>query len=106
MQWIFSSFLLFLFSFFSPISFSDQDLISVFPLDHYDQVVADWIKPNDPNYDKPLLSGTMQQQHWQTFNKHYFGTLSPWNSDYINKILHQTAPDDLKTIENIQNDVW
>jgi cell wall-associated NlpC family hydrolase len=104
-----SAVLMLLISFASLASFSifaDPELISVFPLDRYDQTVSNWIKSNDPNYDKSLLTADMQQQHWQTFNKHYFGSLSPWNSDYINKILHQTAPDDLKSIEQTIIDTY
>ncbi len=76
-----------------------EDLISIFPLDKYDQRIASWIKPTDDNYDKPVLTAEIQQQHQNKFYNHYFGTSSPWNGEYINKILRQKSPDDLKSIE-------
>ena len=33
-----------------------EDLISVFPLDNYDQNINHWIKPSDPDYDTRLLT--------------------------------------------------
>lgn len=84
--------------FFSSVVYGD-DLISVFPLDKYTQTVADWIKPTDANYDKPLLTTDRQQEHLSILMQHYFGNLSPWNADYVNQILHQAPPNDLKTIE-------
>lgn len=98
MQWIFP-----LLSLLFNLDFSthptEKNLISLFPLNHYDQKIAHWINPADPNYDKSLLSPDMQQRHLQLFNKHYFGSLSPWNENYVNQIISQKSPDDLKTIE-------
>lgn len=73
-----------------------DDLISVFPLDHYDQTLTTWIKPDSEDYDKPLLSEDMQKQHVDRFQKRY---LSPWDPDTVNRILQQVPPDDLKSIE-------
>lgn len=91
------------------VSYADQDLISVFPLNNYDQTVSTWINPNNPDFDKPLLSVDMQQKRLDIFYDHYFGSLSPWNPNYVNQVLRQTTPNDLKTIEqslisNISND--
>ncbi|ATN85509.1 SH3 domain-containing protein [Coxiella burnetii] len=78
---------------------ADDSTISLFPLDNYDQTLSSWIQSDDPNYDKPLITPAVQEKHLQLFYDHYFGPFSPWNEDYINKILHQSPPDDLKTIE-------
>jgi len=80
-------------------SYANQDLISLFPLDNYDQTISTWIKPTDPDFDKPLLSKDMQQKRLAIFYDHYFGVLSPWNAEYVTQILQQLPPNDLKTIE-------
>ncbi len=72
---------------------ADDSTISLFPLDNYDQTLSSWIQPDDPNYDKPLITPAVQEKHLQLFYDHYFGPFSPWNEDYINKILHQSPPD-------------
>jgi hypothetical protein len=84
---------------FASITYADNVPLSLFPLDHYDQSIATWINSNDPDYDKSLLSFDGQQKHFDIFYNHYFGAQSPWNSSYVNQILHQAAPNDLKTLE-------
>ena len=79
--------------------YADQDLISVFPLDNYNQTITNWIKPTDPNYDQPLLDADIQKKRLDELNDHYFGSFSPWNADYINQILRMSAPNNLKTVE-------
>lgn len=76
-----------------------HDIIEVFPLDKYDQIISHWIKPTDKDYDKPLMGSVAQQQRVASFYKHYFGKSSPWNADYVNKIINAPKPDDLISIE-------
>ena len=78
---------------------AEPELISLFPLEHYNQSVFDWIKPGSPDYQKTLLSPEMQKQHQDTFYKHYFGSLSPWDPGYVNQIIHKAVPEDLKSVE-------
>jgi len=56
-----------------------------FPIEHYSQVLTDWIKPND-QFNKPLLTKTVQQQQFQNFKEHYIGSKSPWSDAYIASI--------------------
>lgn len=81
------------------ISYAEQDLISLFPLNNYDQTISTWIKSSDPDFNKSLLSEEMQQKRLDIFNDHYFGLSSPWNADYIIQIFRQSSPIDIKTIE-------
>lgn len=78
---------------------ADQDLISLFPIENYNQNLNEWIKRSDPAYDKPLLNAEMQQHHIAVLYDHYFGSYSPWDRSYVNQILHKATPDDLFTIE-------
>ena len=80
-------------------SADQQDLISLFPINHYDQTVSTWINSDDKDYDKPLLNAEMQQKRFDLFYDHYFGSLSPWNAEYVARILRQSPSDDLKTNE-------
>src|SRR3990167_220445 len=80
---------------------AEQELISVFPLDNYNQTVDRWIKPDEADYEKPLISSEVQQQRMNEFYQHYFGESSPWNADYVNHVVKQAAPDDLQTLEKI-----
>lgn len=81
------------------VSATAADLISVFPLENYDQSVSTWIKPTSADYDKPLLDNETQQKRFELFWAHTFGTLSPWTPDFVNLILKQAAPNDFKTVE-------
>ncbi|MHB1949219.1 MAG: SH3 domain-containing protein [Gammaproteobacteria bacterium] len=76
-----------------------NDVVSIFPLKNYNQTLSDWIKPEDPNYDTPLMPSVVQQQRLANFYKHTYGASSPWNPDYVKKILQASKPDDLKTNE-------
>ncbi len=79
------------------------DLISLFPLDNYNQNVQYWLNPSAPDYDRPLISTQTQQQRLNEFYNRFFSTdinsLSPWNKAYVNKLLQQAPPDDLQTLE-------
>lgn len=79
--------------------FADQDLISLFPLEHYDQTISTWINKNDLDFDEPLLTMDMQQKRLAILQDHYFGSVSPWSADYISGLLQSSAPNDLKTTE-------
>lgn len=81
------------------MGYASEELISIFPLTNYSQKIETWINPTDKNSDKPLLTLEMQRKRFSIFLKHYFGSLSPWNAEYVEKILSHKKPDDLKTIE-------
>ena len=78
---------------------SNEEKITLFPLDNYNQQIENWINPNDPDYDRPLLDSKLQQNHFDLFYQHYFGAYSPWDSDHIKKNIQQPYPDDVKTTE-------
>lgn len=80
-------------------SYADQALISLFPISQYDQRISSWINPNNPDSNKPLLDAATQQKHVELYYNHYFGSSSPWNADYVTRILRHPAPDDIKSIE-------
>ena len=75
------------------LGFANEELISLFPINHYDQSVNTWINPNDT---QPLLSPDIQKKHFLLFQKKY---LSPWDAEFINHLLTQSPPDDMKSIE-------
>lgn len=62
--------------------------LSIFPLKHYSQSVDDWLKPSDPNYQKPLVSKKRQKQWTKQFYQHAYGNRSPWSETWINHILN------------------
>ncbi|MFK0377032.1 SH3 domain-containing protein [Pandoraea sp. NPDC090278] len=61
--------------------------ISRFPIEHYDQDVDHWIRPDAPGYDQPLLSAQEQTRRFDAFRARYFGTAprdpSPWNGTWL-----------------------
>lgn len=79
-------------------SVADNERITSFPLENYSQTIADWIKPNDPSYDKPLLSANLQQKHFALFYDRYYGISSPWSERYINKVFLEASSGEIKTI--------
>lgn len=80
-------------------SIAAQPLISLFPLDHYDQTLSTWIKSSDTDFDKPLLSENALRVRFDLFKEHYVGSLSPWHPQYVMQILSVPVPNDLKTVE-------
>lgn len=74
-----------LFFFISSISFANS--LSLFPIENYNQNVNYWISPNDPHYNKPILSNTYQQQRLNELRHTFFGTdnidNSPWSQKNI-----------------------
>lgn len=104
-----SIFLLLSFSFsLCLIACNDQSNMSLFPIENYDQTIDHWIKPSDPNFDKPLLDKAMQQKRMEIFYNHYFGISSPWHSTYIDSIIHQNQEfiksKEQKTINHFSNE--
>lgn len=71
-----------------------QDVISFFPMDNYDQNVANWIKPSSADYDTPLVSKEYQQQRYAEFYQRYYAdgtkSLSPWGDNYVDAMLVQS----------------
>jgi cell wall-associated NlpC family hydrolase len=78
---------------------SDKERISLFPIEHYSQQLSDWIKPDDVNYNKPLMDASLQKKRFESFYNHYYGDYSPWNSDYVNHLLKAPAEDNVKALE-------
>jgi len=88
-----------LFGFSSVSAIAAPDLISLFPLEKYNQKITDWLSPSDPGYTKPLLTPAQQAIRKAELYRHYFGKESPWNADYINLLFSQSAPQDLQSLE-------
>ena len=78
-------------------------LISLFPIDSYDQEISHWIKPSDSDYNKPLISKAQQAKRLTDFYNHYFSgsskSTSPWDAAYVSKILAMTGSDSLLELE-------
>lgn len=78
--------------------------LETFPLDNYDQNIDHWIKPSDPNYQKPLVDIAYQKKRLEEFYQHLFSTdqnsLSPWSSHYVALQLKQlNSTGDLQNYE-------
>src|SRR3990167_5371029 len=80
------------------LAVTKDELISVFPLDHYSQNLSDWINPNSPDYNTPLLSAESQKQRQTIYYNRYFGAASPWDGQHVNRII-QSEPAAMKSIE-------
>ncbi|MFJ2994443.1 SH3 domain-containing protein [Pandoraea sp. NPDC087047] len=72
-----------------------RDNIERFPIEHYDQNVDHWIRPDAPGYDQPLLSAQAQTRQLDAFRARYFGTAahdpSPWNGAWLATSLLNAA---------------
>ncbi|WP_017233715.1 SH3 domain-containing C40 family peptidase [Pandoraea sp. B-6] len=66
-----------------------------FPIEHYDQNVDHWIRPDAPDYDRPLLSAQEQTRRFEAFRARYFGISprdpSPWNGTWLSTSLLNAA---------------
>lgn len=81
------------------MGYTAPEVISLFPIEHYDQDIAHFLKPTVGDYDQPLMGDDIQQLHYQAFYQHEFGNLSPWDVEHVTKILRLSAPDDLQSME-------
>ncbi|VVD79707.1 SH3 domain-containing C40 family peptidase [Pandoraea anhela] len=72
-----------------------RDNVGRFPIEHYDQDVDHWIRPDAPGYDRPLLSASEQNRRFEAFRARYFGTAprdpSPWNGTWLSTSLLNAA---------------
>lgn len=72
-----------------------RENIDRFPIEHYDQDVDHWIRPDAPGYDRPLLSSQAQARRFDAFRARYFGTAprdpSPWNGTWLAASLLDAA---------------
>lgn len=78
---------------------NNNELMTLFPMQNYDQHISNWIKPTDADYDKPLLTPAQQKVRKEELYQRYFGEKSPWSPEYINKVFSHPAPDDLISAE-------
>ncbi|ALS59778.2 hypothetical protein AT302_08440 [Pandoraea norimbergensis] len=69
--------------------------VARFPIEHYDQDVDHWIRPDAPGYDQPLISQAEQTRRFEAFRARYFGTAasdaSPWNGTWLSTSLLNAA---------------
>ncbi|AJC23178.2 hypothetical protein RO07_08820 [Pandoraea pulmonicola] len=69
--------------------------VARFPIEHYDQDVDHWIRPDAPGYDQPLLSAPEQARRFDALRARYFGTgardPSPWNGAWLSASLLDAA---------------
>lgn len=82
-------------------SYANEDAISLFPLNNYDQTITTWINPADADFNTPLLSNDLQQKRLENFYDHYFGAFSPWNADYVTQIFKQSVGNNVASVEQL-----
>lgn len=78
---------------------ASDEIISLFPLENYNQNIMDWVSPSSPGYTHPVLTPAQQAMHKKNLVRHYFGDESPWSANFINFLLSQPAPNDLRALE-------
>lgn len=62
-------------------------IISLFPIENYSQNISAWINPTNSDYDQALLTSALQKKRMSEWFDYYFGRFSPWNEQFIQKIL-------------------
>jgi hypothetical protein len=92
--------LIILFIIIFPRPATNHELISLFPIEHYDQTITNWIKPSDQDYKQTLLTPIQQKMRLDELHTKYFGERSPWSPEYINQIFSKPASEDLQAIES------
>lgn len=94
-------FLIFLLIICSADLFAANDLISLFPIQNYDQSISRWLLRSPSENNQPLINASIQAKHQQIFYDHYFGTSSPWDPQHVKKLITQQKPDDINTLEHV-----
>ena len=79
------------------------DIAAPFPIEHYDQNVDHWINPNLPDYDRPVLSESVQRAQYDALFLRYFGTgphdPSPWNPQFVNATVYRLGGEDIAALQ-------
>ncbi len=60
---------------------AQEQKLSLFPIEKYDQDISHWIKLNEV----PLMSKEIQAQRFSEWKQHYIGQFSPWDIRYIHQ---------------------
>lgn len=86
---------------FSPFLWAEnKEIISLFPMNNYNQTLNSWIKPSAADDDKSLLTAKSQVKQLDLFYAHYYGKFSPWNANYIKHIIKpHSSINNIKSIE-------
>lgn len=77
----------------------NKEVLTLFPLEKYDQNISTWLNPNNSNYNTPLLSMSVQRKHFELFYEYMYGKLSPWDQNFVNLILHEAPPKNIASIQ-------
>jgi len=99
--------ILFLFSCFVIIkyftAFNNKNILS---LKNYDQDISHWIKKSEKDFNVDLMPEKVQEIRLQELFTHYYGEKSPWNKNYINKVLqHKIKDTELDKIKKFNNKI-
>ena len=83
---------------------AEIDRAGLFPMAAYDQDVDHWINPASPDYDKPFLSASDQQAHFQALYAREFGadanSPSPWNPAFVDQRVYRDHGGDIAGLQN------
>lgn len=74
-------------------------LISLFPLEKYDQTLSDWQSTKSLDDSQSLLNPKQIQVKKNELYQHYFGVYSPWNQNFIENVLNPPSPQNIFTVE-------
>lgn len=69
------------------LSHKPTDVVTLFPLQNYDQQLTHWVKPSDSDYTKTLLSKAASEHHGKILYANIFGQQSPWSKTFIDRYL-------------------
>ena len=76
-----------------------KDLITSFDLSNYNQNIDNYISPQSPDYDIPLIDPEEQSIREEEFYKYSFGSKSAWDKEYVQSVLDKNIPNDIKSLE-------
>ncbi|MGV2290551.1 SH3 domain-containing protein [Trinickia sp. YCB016] len=83
---------------------AEIDRAGLFPMAAYDQDVDHWINPASADYDKPFLSASDQQAHFQALYAREFGadanSPSPWNPVFVDQRVYRGRGGDIADLQN------
>lgn len=81
--------------------------ITLFPIEHYNQNIDNFICCSDPDYYQALLNEKEHKNYFDVFLQHYYGdskdSLSPWCKDFVIKNFSIAKSEIIKSINQFDN---
>lgn len=90
---------------FACAAVAQPDTIKIFPIEHYDQSINNWLKQSHIDPNKPLISAEASRNNLTKYYEKNYGKRSPWSPEFIKQalIIDSTSAQQMRNLEAYQH---